>query len=146
MSAGRRKELGGSGASQCLERPLATTRAPRLSPAADFLGKQETHFEHMVELRGIPYQSSLQQPSTGYSRLLTPILEQLVRTPCPLLKAMSHWERPPDAVPALRQGCPFSAPQECSSQGWREASPPPWEGAQDWSDLPWLAGLFPGEG
>lgn len=90
MSAGRGKELGGPGAWQCLEGPLATTRASRLSPAADFLGKQETHFEHMVELRGIPYRSSLQHPSTDYSRLLTPILEQLVRTPCPLLKTMSY--------------------------------------------------------
>ncbi|XP_058019743.1 transmembrane protease serine 9 [Ahaetulla prasina] len=45
-----------------------------------FLGKQETHFEHMAELRGIPYRSSLQQPSTGYSRLLTPILEQLFKS------------------------------------------------------------------
>lgn len=60
-----------------------------LSPTADFLGKEETHFEHLAELRGIPYRSSLQQPSSGYSRLLTPILEQLVRAPCPLLKRVS---------------------------------------------------------
>uniref|UniRef100_A0A8C6VB99 Transmembrane serine protease 9 n=1 Tax=Naja naja TaxID=35670 RepID=A0A8C6VB99_NAJNA len=51
-----------------------------LSPAADLLGKRETHFEHMAELRGIPYWSSLQQPSSGYSRLLTPILEQLFKS------------------------------------------------------------------
>ncbi|KAM6467551.1 LOW QUALITY PROTEIN: transmembrane protease serine 9 [Liasis olivaceus] len=45
-----------------------------------FLGEREAHFEHLVELRGIPYQSSLQQPSSGYSCLLTPILEQLFKS------------------------------------------------------------------
>ncbi|XP_039180309.1 transmembrane protease serine 9 isoform X2 [Crotalus tigris] len=45
-----------------------------------FLGKEETRFEHLVELQGIPYRSSLQQPSSGYSRLLTPILEQLFKS------------------------------------------------------------------
>ncbi|XP_026544402.1 LOW QUALITY PROTEIN: transmembrane protease serine 9 [Notechis scutatus] len=44
------------------------------------LGKRETHFEHRAELRGIPYRSSLQQPSSGYSRLLTPVLEQLFKS------------------------------------------------------------------
>uniref|UniRef100_A0A670ZLS8 Transmembrane serine protease 9 n=1 Tax=Pseudonaja textilis TaxID=8673 RepID=A0A670ZLS8_PSETE len=43
-------------------------------------GKREAHFEHRAELQGIPYRSSLQQPSSGYSRLLTPILEQLFKS------------------------------------------------------------------
>ncbi|XP_025031742.1 transmembrane protease serine 9 [Python bivittatus] len=59
---------------------MSTTTALCVGILVYFLGEQEAHFEHLVELRGIPYQSSLQQPSSGYSCLLTPILEQLFKS------------------------------------------------------------------
>ncbi|XP_042336045.1 transmembrane protease serine 9 [Sceloporus undulatus] len=43
------------------------------------LAKQEFLFEHLAELHGIPYQSSLQCPSSDFHRTLTPVLERLFK-------------------------------------------------------------------
>ncbi|KAJ6657237.1 hypothetical protein lerEdw1_002604 [Lerista edwardsae] len=45
-----------------------------------FLSKQESLFEHLVELRGIRYDNSLQCPSSKYYHALTPVLESLFKS------------------------------------------------------------------
>ncbi|XP_028907964.1 transmembrane protease serine 9 [Ornithorhynchus anatinus] len=42
-----------------------------------FLSSQDLNFEHMAELRGIQYESSLQKETSDYFRALTPALELL---------------------------------------------------------------------
>ncbi|XP_074834435.1 transmembrane protease serine 9 [Carettochelys insculpta] len=45
-----------------------------------YCSAQELSFEHTVELRGIPYDSSLQQENSDYAQTLTPALERLFLT------------------------------------------------------------------
>ncbi|KAJ7308140.1 hypothetical protein JRQ81_008653 [Phrynocephalus forsythii] len=45
---------------------------------AAFLARRESVFEHLVELRGIPYESTLASRSSEYYRTLTPLLEGLL--------------------------------------------------------------------
>uniref|UniRef100_F7GCM9 Transmembrane serine protease 9 n=1 Tax=Ornithorhynchus anatinus TaxID=9258 RepID=F7GCM9_ORNAN len=48
-----------------------------VSLSAAFLSSQDLNFEHMAELRGIQYESSLQKETSDYFRALTPALELL---------------------------------------------------------------------
>uniref|UniRef100_A0ABM5EMD4 Transmembrane protease serine 9 isoform X3 n=1 Tax=Pogona vitticeps TaxID=103695 RepID=A0ABM5EMD4_9SAUR len=45
-----------------------------------FLAQREFVVEHVAELWGIPYESSLEHPGSDYSRMLTPVLEGLFRS------------------------------------------------------------------
>ncbi|XP_053228792.1 transmembrane protease serine 9 isoform X8 [Podarcis raffonei] len=45
-----------------------------------FLVKQEFLADHLVELQGLRYESSLQCPSSNYHRTLTPVLERLFKS------------------------------------------------------------------
>ncbi|CAI5798686.1 transmembrane protease serine 9 [Podarcis lilfordi] len=45
-----------------------------------FLVKQEFLADHLVELQGLRYESSLQCPSSNYRRTLTPVLERLFKS------------------------------------------------------------------
>uniref|UniRef100_A0A670K808 Transmembrane serine protease 9 n=1 Tax=Podarcis muralis TaxID=64176 RepID=A0A670K808_PODMU len=48
--------------------------------SAAFLVKQEFLADHLVELQGLRYESSLQCPSSNYHRTLTPVLERLFKS------------------------------------------------------------------
>ncbi|KAH0626005.1 hypothetical protein JD844_034404 [Phrynosoma platyrhinos] len=57
--------------------PASLSSFPPFSTAS--LAKQEFLFEHLAELHGIPYQSSLQVPTSDFHRKLTPLLERLFK-------------------------------------------------------------------
>nr|XP_020649785.1 transmembrane protease serine 9 [Pogona vitticeps] len=60
--------------------PEFGTRSLSSSSSPAFLAQREFAVEHVAELWGIPYESSLEHPGSDYSRMLTPVLEGLFRS------------------------------------------------------------------